>query len=859
MVSMKKSKIKSLFNTVSSKHDTADQMPTAVVPMSDTSGLTPNFADLTPDNLPELITAAPFLQKAGPEQVTYGHIASLLWPSLAAGIIFSYGGRFGFTLISQAFLFAFSVCLLAFYMTRLRLILCRDRFLVAASGIFLLAGLMGWWRSEQVIGNYEKISTFYYGAPAQIGLLVQERTAVVPFGDREMLRLEGQLQYVQPHKEKKAIKIPGEGNIIAYVQAAAEKQKHQVTADGREYQSVTDGRSYKPAPGDEVVIEGKIYPRRFLPEEGRVDLRARYITASQTGVIYDGKLTGGGEYHSSQALSLSPAALRLALDRKLNVLRSAITEKIKSHIPGQSAELLEGLLFGGNYSRLEEGITKSFASTGLIHILSVSGSHISLLFAFVYGMARLARIRRDRAAVPAVLLILWYCLLTGFSPPVFRAALTGTIAAFGVVTGRDYQARQALAASACLFLLLYPLLLFDVSFQLSYAASYGIALYLKPWYRSLIWLPPFIRAPLVLTGAAQVFALPLQLYYFHMLSLTAFAANMLVAPLLDLMIIGGAVMLLAAFLVPFLPGWGMLELLGRAALFLTFSLAGLPGGAWWVGAPNLAELGGYYSVVVLANMKLTLKGLWKRQTCMKPSGMNLLGINLSSIRLPSVRLPVLLILALVLLICQPYFLPAGSTGKWLCHIIPITTGKSFLLKQLDGPERLLYVDGEARKVTPRMMQEIKNSLHYHGVNRLTLFVADGIAPENRQELLQLRSYFQVNKQIQAPPKELQILQEKGGRHSIYLLSAQGAYLFCNGQNGKKLLQLMDRKKAILTFGDSRETASWLLEREQRQAGRIKLTELQVIYWPRFGRAGDIDPGEENLYAAGAAMIPTFVF
>ena len=79
--------------------------------------------------------------------------------------------------------------------------------------------------------------------------------------------------------------------------------------------------------------------------------------------------------------------------------------------------------------------------------------------------------------------------------------------------------------------------LFDVSFQLSFGATYGLLIWGKVLYERIQWLPRWIKTPLVLCVSAQLLIMPLQLYYFHYISIASLLAACIVAPLLDISIV----------------------------------------------------------------------------------------------------------------------------------------------------------------------------------------------------------------------------------------------------------------------------------------------------------------------------------
>lgn len=144
-----------------------------------------------------------------------------------------------------------------------------------------------------------------------------------------------------------------------------------------------------------------------------------------------------------------------------------LKKNIASNLDGPQKVLAQALCLGGHYSELGEERMKDFAYTGLIHILSISGSHIALLLALIYGLGRLVKLRKRTCLILGILVACIYCCIVGGDAPVIRATMMSILMCMAYVKGRLYQAKQALCICAILCLVYDPFSLFDVSFQLS--------------------------------------------------------------------------------------------------------------------------------------------------------------------------------------------------------------------------------------------------------------------------------------------------------------------------------------------------------------------------------------------------------
>lgn len=322
--------------------------------------------------------------------------------------------------------------------------------------------------------------------------------------------------------------------------------------------------------GDEIHASGKVRLMHGYQNPGQVAteqmLRADGITAS----LVAGKAEIKAEPREA---GLWDSVLRASA-----AVRAHYRESLANSMADADAAAIFAMLFGG-YDGLRDTLVDSFVSTGIVHILSVSGSHVSLLAAAVACLGALFRLPRLLTAWLVVLAIVFYCILAGGVPPAIRAGLMGGLSFFAIALGREREGAYLFLLTALCLLLASPLLLFHISFQLSIAATGGLV-FLAPVFRRrlLAWrVPRFPAAVFSLTLAAQLATLPLLAWYFGRVSLSAFLANLLLVPPLEgiivLALFGGALALV-------LPSAGAV-LLAALALLL---------GAAYEGAKALAAI-----------------------------------------------------------------------------------------------------------------------------------------------------------------------------------------------------------------------------------------------------------------------------
>nr|HMN62431.1 ComEC/Rec2 family competence protein [Anaerolinea sp.] len=258
--------------------------------------------------------------------------------------------------------------------------------------------------------------------------------------------------------------------------------------------------------------------------------------------------------------------------------------------------LLDGILLGLDRG-LPADIEDAFRRTGTSHIIAISGFNMTILaglFAALFGRL----FSRWGAALAALLAIAAYTLLVGAGPAVVRAALMSGLALVAVQIGRSAGGLNALMLAAGGMCLLNPDLPWDVSFQLSFAATLGLLLYASRLEGALRgfaerrlparWagtLSGLVAENVLFTLVAQAFTLPIILYHFGRISLVASLANALVLPVqAGLMILSGLAVLLGLLWLPLgqllaAPAWA----LAAYTLRVVGWLGGSPGAEWVVG------------------------------------------------------------------------------------------------------------------------------------------------------------------------------------------------------------------------------------------------------------------------------------
>lgn len=239
-------------------------------------------------------------------------------------------------------------------------------------------------------------------------------------------------------------------------------------------------------------------------------------------------------------------AIFLTRERVLNILRK--------NIPGQRELGLAEALLIGYKDDLEQSLVQSYTNTGVVHIIAISGLHIGLIYWLLSVMLKpLGRTQKTKWLRPLLIIAgLWgFSLLAGAQPSVLRSALMFSFIVMGETFRRKTSVYNTMAVSAFLLLCINPYWLWDVGFQLSYAAVLSIIIFMRPiynWFYVKNKVLDFIWKLNAVTLAAQVLTLPLSIYHFHQFPSLFIISNFLAVPFSSAILIAEIILCAISFI-----------------------------------------------------------------------------------------------------------------------------------------------------------------------------------------------------------------------------------------------------------------------------------------------------------------------
>ena len=221
--------------------------------------------------------------------------------------------------------------------------------------------------------------------------------------------------------------------------------------------------------------------------------------------------------------------------RRISELSVLFKNTLYKLFPGNAGALAVGLVLGGSES-FSSQVKAALTSSGTTHLVAVSGYNISIITVIIFRFLR-RLVGRNAAAGSALVFLVVFPLMAGLTPSVFRAAIMGALYLIGRLLGRPRAILDALFVAALAMTLANPYVLWDVGFQLSFAATFGLiwAAPLAEYFSGLLRRGGValqeVGGVLTETLVAQLFTLPILLFAFGRVSLVAPLTNLLILPL----------------------------------------------------------------------------------------------------------------------------------------------------------------------------------------------------------------------------------------------------------------------------------------------------------------------------------------
>lgn len=250
-------------------------------------------------------------------------------------------------------------------------------------------------------------------------------------------------------------------------------------------------------------------------------------------------------YHSGEGILFlgyergSAQLRKAAQDAVMNLgvrLNRIIAQRISDLFPADAEAFARALLLGDDFG-LDYETNTALKISGIRHIIAVSGLHVAILFTMLRTISLNRRFLTALIGFPVLFL---FCAVAGFTPSVTRACIMVGLMLLAQIVDQEYDSATALAFAALVMLIINPLVITSVSFQMSFACVIGILLFQQPvsqWIQAKMGVPKgkSIQARLVrwfissvsISLSATVLTMPMAAYYFGTISLVGVLTNLL--------------------------------------------------------------------------------------------------------------------------------------------------------------------------------------------------------------------------------------------------------------------------------------------------------------------------------------------
>jgi competence protein ComEC len=337
--------------------------------------------------------------------------------------------------------------------------------------------------------------------------------------------------------------------------------------------------------------------------------------------------------------------LRSRLEHFRDQIRNAILERA----PGTEGAIIQAMILG-DQKAIPKEVMEKFNRTGTSHIIAISGFNIGMVAVFALFLARLC-LKTEYLLLKwnvvrismffAIFVVIFYTFIAGAGISVVRASIMVAVFLCAILLNREGDLYNSLYLAAFLILILTPYSLFDISFQLSFAAVAALIFFMPKWlalipspppesaggltrqwtlhqvYKALRGIVIFFLASL----SATLGTLPLILFYFNRLSLITLVANFVCVPILGVLAIPVCLAIILAVPLSTTLADGVIrlsELLVQISLYFIDRLAALPWASVYVSTPTFPEIGAFYLLLIWGGLLLQwFTAHWNSKTTLK--------------------------------------------------------------------------------------------------------------------------------------------------------------------------------------------------------------------------------------------------
>ncbi|MGB2923746.1 MAG: ComEC/Rec2 family competence protein [Limnothrix sp.] len=282
---------------------------------------------------------------------------------------------------------------------------------------------------------------------------------------------------------------------------------------------------------------------------------------------------------------------------------SAIRERIKNthqqFLDQDTGSLLSSMVLGRKATNLSAEINSLWRKAGLSYTIAASGFHVSILLGAIQWLTKKRSTKIQ--LVFGIGILFFYILLTGFQPSILRAALMGIAGLIALALDRKIKPISLLLLAATFLLICNPVWIWDLGFQLSFLAMFGLFTTLEPIIKKLDFVPPTIATAIAIPIAASLWTLPLIAYHFNIVATYCIPTSIILSPLILIVSLGGMISGAVGLVIPILGG-AIAYLVGiplRWMMWFVERVVELPGSNLSVASLHWSQLALIYGVMLI--------------------------------------------------------------------------------------------------------------------------------------------------------------------------------------------------------------------------------------------------------------------
>lgn len=579
------------------------------------------------------------------------------------------------------------------------------------------------------------------------------------------------------------------------------------TDGGADVHREVTGKLYVTAP---LLQANGVYPNQWVAVTG---ILYKPKPASNPGTFdFQSYLAKQGAFAAFKGRQLSFNSLESSKTWGAWKLRRRIVRSHIDRLGVPKGPLVSAMVLGRRAVDLPYELRDRFIQVGLAHVLAASGFHVALILGVILFAAN--GLPGGVRFCLGFLTLIIYISLTGFSPSVLRAAFMGFAALIAIASDRQVKPLGSLMVAATLLLLINPLWIDDLGFQLSFLATLGLLVTVSPLLKMLDWLPSPLASLIAVPIAASVWTLPLLLYISHVVSPYSIATNIITAPFIAIIALGGFISAIVALILPTVGSAiaSVLDYPVRGLIAIVEFFSDLPGNQVAVGSISIFQVVTLYSIIIsiwLWGLMRTPKKKKRKRFYLHP-------------------LPFAIAIAIAIVIA-----PAWSTKVSLFQVTVLDTSGEPVLTIQDQGEVTLVNSGDENAakfvVLPFLRQQ--------GVDRVDWAIAThsqkGLSRgwPTILERLRIKTFYDtVSDEQTYQTSDRSILSAVQTNKAIYQPWGTGQVL----QLASTKLELLDPEAPVLQFQIHGQ--SWLLMGETGSAEQTRLLtsgsfrKTEVLWW-----------------------------